>query len=821
MPIRIIATLFVALLASSGQVIPALATDSKVQEIVIKGGPTSLTDSTQVKVDSRIYLPEITPAPAIILAHGFGGSKESVNSQAEMLQSNGYVVLTFSARGFGKTNAQISMNSPQFEIADGIALVDYLSNRKEVKQTKSGDPLVGVAGGSYGGAFSLLLAGYDKRIDALASDITWNNLESALFNQSANLDIPGVFKEMWTGYFFSVGMATPPQFINECGRFSVAWCLAYQEATSGVPLSVQSKALMRSSSPVSIINRIEIPSLLMTGQADSLFTFDQTLKTAKQIQRTNADTPIKLIWHAGGHDGGVNETDRLNAAILNWFNAFLMKSEKAQTGFEVSRVQGAVVGNNTNATIELLRSPKIPNFDSFSKLTLSGKAQKVIAPSGGVPANITIVPGLGSAASLLGRILPNQGATFESKVVDSDFNLVGASKVSLRISSERPAAEAVFFASLRIIRDGGRSVFPNGLVSAFRIENVGMTAQEVEVSMPAINLELNPGDKIQLVVTTTDSAYRLPNLSNTYTIDLVSNELLTPTVEMRLVNTQVSGIVWFLGSLLVVLLIAVFVFFKRPKKSADLFREELKDIPVRIEDLVKEFKGGFRAVDSVTWEVPVGKVVGLLGPNGAGKTTTMRMIMGLIKPTNGDVFVFGHRISSGSAALSNIGALVEGAGFLPHLSGRENLELFWRASGRTGDPKFEDVLQIADLGTAVERKVRTYSQGMRQRLGIAQAMLGMPKLLLLDEPTNGLDPPQIREMRDVLHKYAETGRTVVVSSHMLSEVEQTCSHVIVMHRGKLITMGEVKVLLSSKKNMRLEDFFLDAVGDDLTIGRKS
>jgi ABC-2 type transport system ATP-binding protein len=183
--------------------------------------------------------------------------------------------------------------------------------------------------------------------------------------------------------------------------------------------------------------------------------------------------------------------------------------------------------------------------------------------------------------------------------------------------------------------------------------------------------------------------------------------------------------------------------------------------------------------------------------------------------------VFGHRISSGSAALSNIGALVEGAGFLPHLSGRENLELFWRASGRTGEPKFEDVLKIADLGTAVERKVRTYSQGMRQRLGIAQAMLGMPKLLLLDEPTNGLDPPQIREMRDVLHKYAETGRTVVVSSHMLSEVEQTCSHVIVMHRGKLITMGEVKVLLSSKKNMRLEDFFLDAVGDDLTIGKKS
>ena len=821
MPKRLIIVSLLSILALATFISPAIAKDASTKEIMVQGGPISSTDKNLVNMDARIYLPDVTPAPAVILAHGFGGSKESVNSQAEMLQSNGYVVLTFSARGFGKTIAQISMNSPKFEIADGIALVDYLSERKEVTKNDSGDPVIGVAGGSYGGAFSLLLAGYDQRVDALASDITWNDLESALFNQSGNLDIPGVFKEMWTGYFFSVGMATPPKLVNECGRFSIAWCLAYQEATSGFSLSAQSKLLMSQSSPASITNKIEIPSLLMVGQADSLFPFDQTLRTANQIQAANSKTPVKLIWHAGGHDGGVNETDRLNAAILNWFNAFLMESEKAQTGFEVSRVQGAVVGNNANATIELLRSPKIPEFDSFTKINLSGNAQKVVAPSGGVPANITIVPGLGSAASLLGRVLPNQGATFQSKKLDSNFNLVGASKVSLRISSQKPVGEAVFFASLRIIRDGGRSVFPNGLVSAFRIENVGSTPQVVEISLPAINSDLNPGDKIQLVITTTDSAYRLPNLSNTYSIELVSNELLVPRVELRLINNKVSGMVWFLGSLLVVLLISTFVFFKRPKKSTDLFRNELIDIPVRIENLVKEFKGGFRAVDSVTWEVPVGKVVGLLGPNGAGKTTTMRMIMGLIKPTNGDVFVFGHRISSGSPALSNIGALVEGAGFLPHLSGRENLELFWRASGRTGDSMLEDVLQIADLGTAVERKVRTYSQGMRQRLGIAQAMLGMPKLLLLDEPTNGLDPPQIREMRDVLHKYAETGRTVVVSSHMLSEVEQTCSHVIVMHRGKLITMGEVKVLLSSKKNMRLEDFFLDAVGDDLTIGKKS
>ena len=818
---RSIGALLLTLLIGSLVVSPAIATDAKVIDVVIKGGPASAIDPTRVKVDSRLYLPEVTPAPAVILAHGFGGSKEGLNTQAEMLQNNGYVVLTFSARGFGKTNAPISMNSPAFEIADGIALVDYLADRKEVEKTKSGDPIVGVAGGSYGGAFSLLLAGYDKRIDALASDITWNNLETALFNQSADIEIPGVFKEMWTGYFFSVGMATPPQLVNECGRFSIVWCLAYQEATSGLPLSAQSKLLMSQSSPASVTNKIKIPSLLMVGQADSLFNFEQTLATANQIQAAKSTTPVKLIWHAGGHDGGLNESEKLNSAILNWFNAYLFDKETAQTGFEVSRVQGAVVGNNANATVETLRSAKIPSFDSFNSFQLIGKTQKVVAPSGGVPANITIVPGLGSAASLLGRVLPNQGAVFETDLITSKFNLVGASKVTLEISSQRPVSEAVFFASLRIIKDGGRSIFPNGLVSAFRVENLGSTPQEITISLPAINTEINAGDKIQLIVTTTDSAYRLPGLSNTYEIKLASDQLQVPNVKLNLINSQVSGIVWLGGSLLVIALLGVFVFFKRPKNSTDLYRADIAQVPVRIENLVKEFKGGFRAVDSVTWEVPAGKVVGLLGPNGAGKTTTMRMIMGLIKPTDGDVYVFGHRISSGAAALSNIGALVEGAGFLPHLSGRENLQLFWQASGRTGDPQFDEVLEIADLGTAVERKVRTYSQGMRQRLGIAQAMLGMPKLLLLDEPTNGLDPPQIREMRDVLHKYVESGRTVIVSSHMLGEVEQTCSHVIVMHRGQLITMGEVSKLLSKKKNLRLEDFFLDAVGDDLTIGKKS
>jgi len=176
----------------------------------------------------------------------------------------------------------------------------------------------------------------------------------------------------------------------------------------------------------------------------------------------------------------------------------------------------------------------------------------------------------------------------------------------------------------------------------------------------------------------------------------------------------------------------------------------------------------------------------------------LRMLMGLIKPDGGEIRVFGHAIRPGAPVLSRVGAFVEGAGFLPHLSGRENLELYWQATGRPAeDAHMEEALDIAGLGDALSRAVRTYSQGMRQRLAIAQAMLGLPDLLILDEPTNGLDPPQIREMREVLIRYAAAGRTVIVSSHLLAEVEQSCTHLVVMDRGRLVQAGRVNEIIGS------------------------
>ncbi|MFV2121042.1 ABC transporter ATP-binding protein, partial [Streptomyces sp. Act-28] len=232
----------------------------------------------------------------------------------------------------------------------------------------------------------------------------------------------------------------------------------------------------------------------------------------------------------------------------------------------------------------------------------------------------------------------------------------------------------------------------------------------------------------------------------------------------------------------------------RRRTAAPAPDPELADVPLTIDGLTKRYarSSDAYAVRDLSFRVEKGQVLGLLGPNGAGKTTTLRMLMGLITPDDGEIRIFGHAVRPGAPVLSRVGAFVEGAGFLPHLSGRENLELYWRATGRPAeDAHVDEALRIAGLGPALSRAVRTYSQGMRQRLAIAQAMLGLPDLLILDEPTNGLDPPQIREMRDVMIRYAAGGRTVIVSSHLLAEVEQSCTHLVVMDRGRLVQAGPV------------------------------
>ena len=226
----------------------------------------------------------------------------------------------------------------------------------------------------------------------------------------------------------------------------------------------------------------------------------------------------------------------------------------------------------------------------------------------------------------------------------------------------------------------------------------------------------------------------------------------------------------------------------------------MTDLAVATQGLTKRF-GSQVAVDTVDLAVPRGSVYGFLGPNGSGKTTTIRMLLGLIGPSAGRHELLGQALPKHAAeVLPRVGALVEGPGFHPYLSGRDNLRRVDAADrgaeGRTADARIATALDRVGLGAAAGKRYRTYSLGMKQRLAIAAALLVPRELLILDEPTNGLDPQGTREVRTLVGALAAEGATVLLSTHLLAEVEQVCTHVGVMHRGKLVAQEPLAQLRS-------------------------
>ena len=406
-----------------------------------------------IGLDTTLYLPATTPAPAVLVAHGFGGTKASVDADARALVARGFVVQTWSARGFGASGGQIALDAPEYEVADARALVDRLATRPEVVQDGPGDPRVGVTGGSYGGALALLLAGYDRRIDALAPVITWNDLGQALFPNAAAapgslpdghpcprrlrpgrcvqarmggrvlLRRPGSRRRPArsgrgrggkprrrattarrpaarhaapaaagrAGGAPTSGAPRPdPGAPATCGRFTAAVCAAYTEAATTGRLSPATAELLRRSSPATVTNRITAPTLVVQGEADTLFGLDQADATARQIAA--AGGTVRVLWYGGGHDGGAPD-QRVRDAIGAWFDHWLAGRDGSagdpgrSFGYTVASGIRTNSDTPTSRTVEAPAYPGLPGTAAVATTPLAarGRATARARPRGGQP----------------------------------------------------------------------------------------------------------------------------------------------------------------------------------------------------------------------------------------------------------------------------------------------------------------------------------------------------------------------------------------------------------------------------------------------------
>nr|MDT0660243.1 alpha/beta fold hydrolase [Micromonospora sp. DSM 115978] len=798
----------------------------------VRSGPAG--DQT-VDLDTRFYLPERAsaqrPVPAVLLAHGFGGTKESVTEDAEELADLGYAVLTYTARGFGRSGGQIHLDHPDYEVRDAQRLLDWLADQPQVRTDAAGDPRVGVVGGSYGGALALLLAAQDQRVDAIVPMITWNSLARSFLPESTSQDpLSGVFKKGWAGIFFggagvpdptAVGVGpggrpTGPGGDPACGRFAPDVCAAYLEIATTGRASESAVALLDRSSPAGVLDRITAPTLLVQGEADTLFPLTEADANAAGIAATG--TPVRVAWFTGGHDGGTGpqtDVDRVKYLTAQWLNHYVKGAgDPPGDGFTWSRIAGFDAMDRGLVASGYHRDtyPGLAGTDR-DQIAVAGPDQRIANPPAGNPAAISSVPFGGGFASLLDGVvadLPGQHAMFDSEPLAAAVDVTGAPTISIRAAS--PTGEAVLFVKLYDLGPNGAHTLPNGLIAPVRLTGLPTdiaAATPVRVTLPAIVHRFEADHRLRVTIATSDQAYATPVEPTLYTVGLGTEPLTLPTVSGEPIATPAVIWRWVLAGLLativVGLVVVIAVVRRRHRRHDTSVHPEYADTPLAVRELRKEYADGFVAVSRVDFEVKRGQVVGLLGPNGAGKTTTLRVLMGLTQPTAGQIYVFGHRLVPGSPVLSRIGSLVEGPGFLPHLSGLENLRSYWRAAGRpAADAHFEEALEIAGLGDSVHRRTKNYSHGMKQRLAIAQAMLGLPELLVLDEPTDGLDPPQIAEMRRVLRRYATAGRAVLVSSHLLAEVEQTCTHVVVVHKGEIVASGPVDDIVGESPSVQFD-----------------
>jgi len=780
------------------------------ETIAVKDGPGG---QESLNIDAALYIPDGAgpghPVPAVIGAHGFGGNKDELKTYAVSLSKRGYAVLLYSARGFGRTGGQIGLGSADYDLADVRQLVDWLATRPEVALDKPGDPRVGMFGVSYGGGMSLLAAATDSRIDAIVPIVAWNSLVNA-FN-------PGdVFKQQWASVFFS----TPPGESQPCGPFVLLFCLGFNQTVTSGRLSPVARDLLARSSPAAVIGQIKIPTMLVQGETDTLFPLSEAEASAAAIRSNGA--PVKVMWIAGGHSasGPIGRQAHTRAAVERWLDRWLKHRPDIKTGpaFEW-QVANAWSGDNQAPRRGGLRLSLDLRGGLKKKKVAAAGAVGFANPPGGQPASFSDFPGAGLAGGgfpLRPFDLPGQAAVFESDPLRKAVTIVGFPHLKTTLTTT--TGEGVVFAKIYDVGPDGSTTLPGLGVAPLRVSGAPGDALAVDVDLAGIAYRFDSRHRIRLVVAATDQGYANLRAPERYAVQTGSQTSLalpvfSPAVSAKqAARTSPAWLTLGLGVLLsVAFSLLRYVRGKRSGGESNLGEKLPVDAhnlvgatsevetPLILEGLTKQY-GDVLAVDHISLEVHKGQVFGLLGPNGAGKTTALRMALGLVHPSAGRSLIFGSAMQPGHPVLRRVGVIIEGPGFVPHLSGVANLKLWWRAGGRPMEEAgMKEALEIAGLGAAADRAVKTYSHGMRQRLAMAQALLGNPELLILDEPTDGLDPQQILQVRRVLAGLAEQGRTIVLSSHLLSEVEQVCSHVAVMVRGRVVANGTVADIIGTEK----------------------
>ena len=569
----------------------------------------------------------------------------------------------------------------------------------------------------------------------------------------------------------------------------------------------------------------------MQGEADTLFGLDQADATARQIAA--AGGTVRVLWYGGGHDGG-GVDQRVRDAIGDWFDHWLAgKGGDPDASFGYTVASGVRTGGDTptSRTVEAPAYPGLAGAPAVSTqpLPLEGEPQVALVPAGGNPAAITALPGLGGALGTVGsRIaaftaeLPGQSAAFRTAPVAAPLLVAGTPRVDLTVArvpgQPAPDAAVLFGKVYEVTADGTRTLL-GGAVAPVRVAvPADGSPARVTVTLPGVVAPIEAGNRLMVSFGTTDQGYAGTTTPAAWRIGLgdgAGAALVVPVVpgEAVTANTVPLGpLLGIAGVLAAALLAMVAARLWRRRAAAAAGRPCRRTLPPRHRR--RRRPGGRGRWRSATSPRPTaagsarcagcrstssaGMVLGLLGPNGAGKTTVLRMLMGLIRPTAG----LDPRLRrAGRGRRTRAG---------PHRGVRRGPRLP-AAPVRPGEPA---AVLGGDRPADRRRRISTtpwrspgwaarcgagsatYSQGMRQRLAIAQAMLGLPELLVLDEPTNGLDPPQIHAMREVLQRYAAAGRTVLVSSHLLAEVEQTCSHVVVMHQGVVVASGTVDDIIA-------------------------